>query len=101
MRTTVVLLLMALCWSPALSAWAGNGGITVINDTEFTLEIRMDGQTRFTLKPGTRKTIGDVPEGPHKLQALTSDGTVKFRKDMRVPAGRTVSWYLKWTHLRR
>ena len=101
MRTTVVLVLMALCWSPALFARADNGGITVINDTEFTLDIRMDGQQQFTLKPGARKTIHDVAEGPHKLQALTSDGTVKFRKDMRVPAGRTVSWYLKWTQLRR
>ena len=84
---------------PALSASAATGAVTVVNDTDFTLEIRMDGAKKCTLKPGAEQTLDAIPEGAHTFQAVTSEGEVKFRKEMRVVAGRTVSWILKWTHL--
>ena len=102
MRTVQAFILCfvaAAVFLPALSASAADGAITVINDTEFTLEIKVDGQTRCKLAPGAKKTLDAIPEGAHQLQAVTPDGDVKFSKEMRVIAGRTASWYLKWTHL--
>jgi len=99
MKTVVATLLVVLAFAPAIAARADTGAVTVINDTEFTLEIKMDGETRCTLKPGARQTIRDIPEGSHKFKAVSSDGEVKFDKAMTVIPGRTLSWYLKWTHL--
>ena len=99
MKTLVATLLVVMAFAPALVARADSGAVTVINDTEFTLEIQLDGETKCTLKPGARETIRDIPEGPHKFKAVSSNGEQKFSKAMTVIPGRTLSWYLKWTHL--
>ncbi len=95
---TIVTALAALLLSvPAWAAGGDGGRVKVINDTDFTLEIRMDGKARFTLGPGDTQTIGDVAPGLHEFKAVTSGGDVKFTKSMKVSAGQTLSWYLKWT----
>ena len=99
MKTLVATVLVVMAFAPVLVARAETGAVTVINDTEFTLEIKMDGETKCTLAPGARQTIGDIAEGPHKFKAVSSNGEQKFSKAMTVIPGRTLSWYLKWTHL--
>jgi hypothetical protein len=98
-RRAILLATVALLALPALGAMAEPGGVTVVNDTEFTLEIRMDGSKQFVLQPGAKRTIEGIEPGAHSFQAVTSEGEVKFRKEMRVLAGRTMQWLLKWTHL--
>lgn len=73
------------------------GTVRVVNDTDFTLEIRMDGTKKTTLSPGTKQTLRGIPPGSHRFQAVTDDGTIKFEKQLRLQAGQTLSWILKWT----
>ncbi len=89
----VLVLGMAL---PALADGGGSGTVVVINESDFVLDIHVDGTKRFTLQTGTRRTVGDLSPGVHQFKALTQEGLIKFRKDMRVEAGQKLSWYLKW-----
>jgi len=95
----VLLAAFTLLLLPSLGAQAEPGGITVVNDTSFTLEIRMDGKKQFVLQPGARRTIDGIEPGAHSFQAVNPEGEVKFRKELRVISGRTLQWLLKWTRL--
>lgn len=89
----------ALLWSatPARAGDGETGTVRVVNDTDFTLEIRMDGNRKTSLSPGTKQTLRGIPPGSHQFQAVTPQGSVKFEKTLRLQAGQTLSWILKWT----
>ncbi len=90
---------LALCGALCLAgpALAGDAGtVVVINDSDFTLNIQVDGTARFTLRPGSRQAVEDLSPGVHQFKAITGEGQVKFSKDLRVSAGQKLSWYLKW-----
>lgn len=98
-RTVLVLLAAVGIAGPAAAQGSGSGTVMVINDSDFTLDIHVDGAKRFTLKPGTRRGAEGLSEGNHEFKALIADGTVKFKKELRVSAGQKLSWYLKWSRV--
>ncbi len=98
-RTLLVLLAAMGIAGTAAAQGSGGGTVVVINDSDFTLDIHVDGDKRFTLKPGTRRPVEGLSEGNHDFKAITADGTVKFRKELRVAAGQKLSWYLKWSRV--
>ncbi len=84
---------------PALAGDSDSGTVKVINDTEFTLDIKMDGTKKFTLKPDGKQSVKGISPGLHTFTATTPSGEVKFSKEMRLKAGQNLSWYLKWTQV--
>jgi len=97
--TLVVIAGGALLWSatPAQAGDPGTGTVRIVNDTDFKLEIRMDGTRKTTLSPGSKQTLRGIPPGSHQFQAVTPEGQVKFEKTLRLQANQTLSWILKWT----
>ena len=83
--------------TPALAGEGDTGTVVVINESDFTLNIQVDGTSRFTLRPGARQAAEGLTPGVHSFKAITSEGQVKFSKDLRVTAGQKLSWYLKWS----
>jgi hypothetical protein len=83
--------------APALAGEGDTGTVVVINESDFTLGIHVNGTSRFTLRPGARQAVEGLTPGVHSFKALTGEGQVKFSKDLRVAAGQKLSWYLKWS----
>ncbi len=98
-QATILCFVAAVVLLPALSAWAGTGAITVVNESDVSLTIYVDGTKKATLGSGQSKTIEGIPEGAHEFEARTSSGEVKFSKQMRIIAGRTGKWTLKHSNL--
>lgn len=91
-------LLTLLIAVPALAGDGDAGSVKVINDTEFTLDIKMDGKKKFTLQPDAKQSVKGISPGLHTFNAVTPSGEVKFVKEMRLKAGQNLSWYLKLTN---
>jgi hypothetical protein len=93
------LVLLALCATVLLPACSedmfdAESDLVVLNDSVCEVVVYVDGREAFVVKPGSDRTLDDIGNGRHVLEALDSRGGVIERRNVELAGGEDFYWIL-------
>ncbi len=74
------------------NGWDEENDLIVINDTRCDLRIFVDGHEAFLVRDHSTKSLEDIGDGRHVLEALDEAGTLVERRSIRLDGGEDYYW---------
>jgi hypothetical protein len=68
--------------------------LVVLNDSLCEVVVYVDGREAFVVKPGSDRTLDDIGNGRHVLEALDGRGSVVERRSVELAGGEDFYWIL-------
>ncbi|MBI4916752.1 MAG: hypothetical protein HY825_12965 [Acidobacteria bacterium] len=84
--------LVALSLGCGTNGWDEENDLVVINDTRCNLRVFVDGHEAFVVRDHTAKSLEDIGDGRHVLEALDEDGVLVERRSIRLDQGEDYYW---------
>lgn len=84
--------LVALSLGCGSNGWDEENDLVVINDTGCDLRVFVDGHEAFVVRDHTAKSLEDIGDGRHVLEALGDDGALVMRRSIHLDQGEDYYW---------
>jgi hypothetical protein len=84
--------LVALSFGCGSNGWDEENDLVVINDTRCDLRVFVDGHEAFVVRDHTARSLEDIGDGRHVLEALDDDGALVERRSIRMDQGEDYYW---------
>ncbi len=68
--------------------------LVVLNDSACDMVVYVDGREAFTVKAGSDRTLDDIGNGRHVLEALDHQGSLVERRSVELAGGEDYYWIL-------
>jgi hypothetical protein len=68
--------------------------LVVLNDSVCEVVVYVDGREAFVVKPGSDRTLDDIGNGRHVLEALDHQGSLIERRSVELAGGEDFYWIL-------
>jgi hypothetical protein len=68
--------------------------LVFLNDSACDVVVYVDGREAFTVKAGSDRTLDDIGNGRHVLEALDRQGTLVERRSVELAGGEDYYWIL-------
>jgi hypothetical protein len=68
--------------------------LVILNDSLCEVVVYVDGREAFTVKPGSDRTLDDIGNGRHVLEALDAQGSLIERRSVELAGGEDFYWIL-------
>ena len=68
--------------------------LVVLNDSVCEVVVYVDGREAFAVKPGSDRTLDDIGNGRHVLEALDHQGSLIERRSVELAGGEDFYWIL-------
>jgi hypothetical protein len=96
---TSLIALAAICISFLLPACSedmfdAESDLVVLNDSVCDVVVYVDGREAFAVEPGSDRTLDDIGNGRHVLEALDHQGSLIERRSVELAGGEDFYWIL-------
>jgi hypothetical protein len=84
--------LVALSLGCGTNGWDEENDLIVINDTGCELRVFVDGHEAFVVRDHNARSLEDIGDGRHVLEALDENGALVVRRSIHLDQGEDYYW---------